>query len=88
MAFFIPPEFGERIGLGITCVLTVMSVMFITTTSLPSTSTITLLAVYYVGALVFTVLPLVVSCVVGYLKALSVRVEAGTQSLGGLVGFL
>eukprot|EP00740_Mantoniella_antarctica_P026384 CAMPEP_0198704698 /NCGR_PEP_ID=MMETSP1468-20131203/390039_1 /TAXON_ID=1461545 /ORGANISM="Mantoniella sp, Strain CCMP1436" /LENGTH=356 /DNA_ID=CAMNT_0044463523 /DNA_START=879 /DNA_END=1945 /DNA_ORIENTATION=- len=50
LAFFIPPEFGERIGLGITCVLTVMSVMFITTTSLPSTSTITLLAMYYVGA--------------------------------------
>lgn len=72
-AFLIPPEFGERIGLGITCILTVMAVMFITTESLPTTKHITLLALYNIGALVFTGIPLLVSCIVGYLKALSVR---------------
>jgi hypothetical protein len=88
LAFFIPPEFGERIGLGITCVLTVMAVMFITTDSLPSTSNVTLLALYYVGSLIFTMLPLVVSCLVGYLKALSLRDEGAKNSSAEVLDML
>ena len=44
-AFLIPPELGERIGLGITCVLTVMAVMFIISENLPATMHVTLLSV-------------------------------------------
>ena len=88
LAFFIPPEFGERIGLGITCVLTVMAVMFITTDSLPATSNVTLLALYYVGALIFTVLPLGVSCLVGYLTALSLRSEGAKNSSAEVLDML
>ena len=87
-AFFIPPEFGERIGLGITCVLTVMAVMFITTDSLPATKNITILTLYYIGALVFTVIPLAVSCLVGYLKALSLNSEGAKNSSAEVLDML
>ena len=47
LSFFIPIEAGERIGLGMTALLTVLAVMFITMDQLPKTKDVTLLTVFY-----------------------------------------
>lgn len=52
LAYWIPVEEGERLGLGVTCLLTVLAVMFITNDTLPATRDFTLLSMFYLGSLV------------------------------------
>ena len=64
IAYWLPLDQGERIGLGVTCLLTVLAVMFITNESLPATKDFTLLSFFYVYSLVFTLVPLFNSALV------------------------
>lgn len=57
-------EEGERLGLGVTCLLTVLAVMFITNDTLPATRDFTLLSMFYLGSLCYTLMPLIGSAMV------------------------
>lgn len=63
LSFFIPIEAGERIGLGMTALLTVLAVMFITMDQLPKTKDVTLLTVFYLISISYCVIPVVVSAI-------------------------
>jgi hypothetical protein len=64
LAYWIPVDEGERLGLGVTCLLTVLAVMFITNDTLPATRDFTLLSMFYLGSLCYTLMPLIGSAVV------------------------
>eukprot|EP00794_Sanderia_malayensis_P007313 gene7314-8131_t len=63
--FFLPPESGEKIGLGITVLLAMTVFLLIVADSLPSTSEhIPLLGSYFIAIMFDTALSLVASCVI------------------------
>lgn len=68
LAFVVPVGSGERIGLGVTCVLTVVAVMFITNESLPPSREPTALNMFYMASVVFSLLPLAVTSAALYLE--------------------
>ena len=75
LGFWLPPHSGERIGLGVTCLLTIFAVMFITNDSLPKTKNFTLLSLFYLFSLLFTLLTLMTSAVVISLHANGDRIR-------------
>ena len=63
--FFLPPESGEKIGLGITVLLAMTVFLLIVADSLPSTSeNIPLLGSYFIAIMFDTALSLVATCVI------------------------
>ena len=63
--FFLPPESGEKIGLGITVLLAMTVFLLIVADSLPSTSeNIPLLGAYFIAIMFDTALSLVASCII------------------------
>ena len=70
LAYWIPIEEGERLSLGVTSLLTVLAVMFITNDSLPTTRNFTLLSLFYLGSLCYTIMPLMGSALVIALRSM------------------
>ena len=66
LSFIIPTSSGERVSLGVTCLLTILAVMYITTNDTPRTNRITALSIFYNGSLAFVILPVCVSCAAAY----------------------
>ena len=63
--FFLPPESGEKIGLGITVLLAMTVFLLIVADSLPSTSeNIPLLGSYFIAIMFDTALSLVATCLI------------------------
>eukprot|EP00928_Gymnodinium_smaydae_P034025 TRINITY_DN24204_c0_g1_i2.p1 TRINITY_DN24204_c0_g1~~TRINITY_DN24204_c0_g1_i2.p1 ORF type:complete len:490 (+),score=54.85 TRINITY_DN24204_c0_g1_i2:54-1523(+) len=56
--FAIPHESGERIGLGVTCMLVTTAIMFVSSDLLPVTDAATVVGTFYLGNFLFTLLAL------------------------------
>ncbi|KXJ09443.1 neuronal acetylcholine receptor subunit alpha-10 [Exaiptasia diaphana] len=63
--FFLPPESGEKVGLGITVLLAMTVFLLLVAETLPSTSdNIPLLGQYFVATMFVTAVSLVVTCII------------------------
>jgi len=65
--FFLPHECGERIGLGITCLLVICAIMMVSADLMPITDQRTVLGSFYAGCFMYTLLSLLVTILTGLL---------------------
>jgi hypothetical protein len=65
-AFILPHASSERIGLGVTCILVISAIMYVTSGMIPISDTPTVLGTYYTGTFFFNVATLFLT-IVGYL---------------------
>jgi hypothetical protein len=68
LAFMLPPRIGERIGMGATCMLTVIAIMFVTSSKLPVQKTTTFLDEFYLLCIIFNLAILLESAFVCWLS--------------------
>jgi hypothetical protein len=63
VTFLLPHECGERIGLGITCLLVICAIMFVASDIIPVTDKSTTLGTFYSGCFIYTLLSLFVTVI-------------------------
>jgi len=61
--FMLPHETGERIGLGVTCILVICAIMFVSNDLMPISDDATVLGTFYAGCFFYTLLSLLVTVI-------------------------